>query len=127
MNKIILLGRLTATPVIAFTKSETAVTKFTIAVNRKFAKKDDEKQADFISCTAWQKTAEFICKYLTKGQQVLFGGRIENNNYESEGIKHYGYSIICETIESVGNKKETEPKQGEAQYESVPDESELPF
>lgn len=78
MNKVILLGRLTKDPETRYTQStNTQVTSFTLAVNRRFVKQGEERQADFINCVAWNKTAEFVSKYFRKGQQVGVIGRIQ--------------------------------------------------
>ena len=66
------------------------VASFSLAVNRRFAKEGEERQADFINVVAWSKTAEFVSKYFRKGQQVAVIGRIQTRNYEDDkGTKHY--------------------------------------
>jgi hypothetical protein len=70
MNKAILMGRLTKDPELRYTSNNMAVCRFTIAVNRKYSKQGEEKQADFLPIVAWDKTAEFCGKYFTKGQHI---------------------------------------------------------
>ncbi len=108
MNKVILLGRLTKDPETRYTQStNTQVTSFTLAVNRRFVKQGEERQADFINCVAWNKTAEFVSKYFKKGQQVGIIGRIQTRNYDDEqGIKHYVTEIIAEEVYFAGDKKD---------------------
>ena len=107
MNKVI-LGRLTKDPETRYTQStNTQVTSFTLAVNRRFVKQGEERQADFINCVAWNKTAEFVSKYFKKGQQVGIIGRIQTRNYDDEqGIKHYVTEIIAEEVYFAGDKKD---------------------
>lgn len=108
MNKVILLGRLTKDPDVRYTQStNTQVTSFTLAVNRRFVKQGEERQADFISCVSWNKTAEFVSKYFKKGQQVGVIGRIQTRNYDDEqGIKHYVTEVIAEEVYFAGDKKD---------------------
>jgi single-strand DNA-binding protein len=108
MNKVILLGRLTKDPDVRYTQStNTMVTSFTLAVNKRFVKQGEERQADFINCVAWNKTAEFVSKYFKKGQQVGVIGRIQTRNYDDEqGIKHYVTEVIAEEVYFAGDKKD---------------------
>ena len=108
MNKVILMGRLAIDPVVGYTQStNTMVTSFTLAVNRRFVKQGEERQADFINIVAWNKTAEFVSKYFSKGQQVGVIGRIQTKNYDNEeGIKHYVTEVIAEEVYFAGEKKE---------------------
>ncbi len=70
MNRVIIMGRLTADPELRQTQGGADVCRFTVAVNRNFKNAQGEYEADFISCTAWKQTAEFICKYFRKGQMI---------------------------------------------------------
>lgn len=108
MNKVILMGRLTKDLDVRYTQStNTQVTSFTLAVNRRFVKQGEERQADFISCVSWNKTAEFVSKYFKKGQQVGVIGRIQTRNYDDEqGIKHYVTEVIAEEVYFAGDKKD---------------------
>ena len=85
MNKVILLGNLTRDPEIRYSQGEKqmAVARFSLAVNRRFAK-DGETSADFLNCTAFGKTAEFVEKYFRQGSRMSLVGRIENNNYTNK-------------------------------------------
>lgn len=99
MNKVALLGRLTAEPETRYTQTtNTMVVTFTLAVNRRFTK-EGEKQADFIYITAWSKTAEFCSKYFRKGQQVAIVGRLEQREYENtEGKKQSKTQVVAEEV-----------------------------
>lgn len=98
MNKIILMGRLTREPEVRYTQSNnTLVTTFNLAVNRRFVKEGEERQADFINVVAWSKLGEFCSKYFKKGQQVGIIGRIQTITWEDEqGEKHYVTEVIAE-------------------------------
>ena len=128
MNKVILLGRLTKDPETRYTQStNTQVTSFTLAVSRRFVKQGEERQADFINCVAWNKTAEFVSKYFRKGQQVGVIGRIQTRNYDDDkGIKHYVTEVIAEETYFAGDKKE-ETQSNTANDFEITDSSDLPF
>ncbi len=85
---------------VRYTQNDnTMVASFNLAVNRRFAKKDDEKQADFISIVAWGKTAEFCNNYFKKGQQVVIIGRIQTRNYDDKnGKRIYVTEVIAEEV-----------------------------
>lgn len=105
MNKIILIGRLTADPALKYTKSGTAVCTFNLAVNRRFANQNGEREADFINCQAWQKTAEFIANYFKKGQLMALEGRLQVRSYDgNDGQKHWVTEVVAEQIEFCGGK-----------------------
>ena len=107
MNKVILMGRLTADPELRQTTQGTSVTNITLAVDRKYTK-DGERQTDFIRCTAWRNTAEFIVKYFKKGQMAAVIGTIETRQWEdSEGKKQYGTDIVVDDVYFTGAKGET--------------------
>ena len=107
--------------------------RFTIAVDRRF-KKDDQPSADFITCKAFGKTAEFVEKYFKKGMKIGLVGSIQTNNYTNkEGQKVYSTEVVADNVEFVDSKQEQKPAQdskGKQQdFMDVPDtlESELPF
>ena len=109
MNKICLIGRITADPELKKT-GEINYTRFTLAVNRKFTKKDGTRDADFISCVAWRKTAEIICNNLGKGSQIGIEGRLQTGSYDKEdGSKGYLTDVIVEEITFTEKKKEDRP------------------
>ena len=128
MNKVILMGRLTKDPDVRYTQStNTQVTSFTLAVNRRFVKQGEERQADFINIVAWNKTAEFVSKYFKKGQQVGVIGRIQTRNYDDEqGTKHYITEVIAEEVYFAGDKKEETQSSTTDDFE-ITDMDSLPF
>ena len=102
MNKVILLGRLTADPELRQTPSNVPVASFTVAVNRPFNKNAAERQADFIDCVAWRNSAEFVSKYFTKGKPILVEGRLQVRSYEDkQGNKRRAYEVVCDNISFV--------------------------
>ena len=105
MNKVILMGNLTRDPEISYSQSSNlAIARFSIAVNRRFAR-DGEDNTDFFNCTAFGKTAEFVEKYFHKGSRMLLSGRVENDNYTNKnGEKVYSVRIIAEDIEFAERK-----------------------
>lgn len=120
MNKVILMGRLTRDPELRYGQNELAITGITIAVDRK------KEGTDFINCTAFGKTAEFISKYFNKGKKILVAGRIEVDNYEDEKGKHTVTKVIIEEVEFV-EKKEQEEKEEQDEVISIPFDNDLPF
>lgn len=105
MNIVILKGRLTKDVSLLFGQSGTPYTSFTVAVNR-YSK--DKDLTDFILCTAFNKTAEFISEYFRKGQEILIKGNVKVDSYEKDGNKITRQYIIVENVEFVGSKKEDE-------------------
>ena len=90
INKVILSGRITRDIEIKTTPSGAAVTQFSIAVERSFAKQGEERQTDFITCVAWGKTAEFIGRYFGKGRSIAIIGNLRTRTYDDKnGSKHY--------------------------------------
>ena len=111
MNKMILMGRLTADPEVRESKGKDPITisNFRLAVNRAYAREDDEVTADFFSCTAFGRTAEFVEKFLVQGIKVLVTGRMQNDNYTNrDGDKVYGMNLIVVSVEFAESKKASE-------------------
>ena len=110
MNKVILMGRLTKDVEIRYTQTNnTAVTSFNLAVNRRFVKEGEERQADFFNIVAWGKLGEFCSKYFKKGQQVGIIGRLQTRNWEDEqGQKHYVTEVVAEEAYFADSKKNSE-------------------
>lgn len=108
MNKVMLMGRLTKDPEIRYSQNQVAVTRFTIAVNRRFTKQGEERQADFFHCVCFRSTAEFVSKYFVKGQQTALVGSLQSRNWEDEaGKSHTAIDVIAEEVYFAGEK----PKQ----------------
>ena len=108
MNKVILMGRLTRDPEVRYTQTNnTLVASFSLAVNRRFVRQGEERQADFINIVAWGKQGEFCSKYFKKGQQVGVIGRIQTRNWDDDkGQKHYVTEVIAEEAYFADSKRE---------------------
>lgn len=123
MNKVVLLARMCKDIELKYTQSEKAIARFTVACNRK----GKDAGTDFITCTAWDKTAEFMQKYCTKGMQVAIVGRLQTGSYDDkDGKKVYTTDVVVEEVTPIWNKKE-DNAPFENQNESTIDESDLPF
>lgn len=131
MNHIALIGRLTAEPTLRYTQGGTAVANFTLAVNRKFANQNGEREADFINCQAWQKTAEFVANHFTKGQQMGLEGRLQVRSYDgNDGQKRWVTEVVAEQIHFCGSKSDSSKSGSSSQGlgEEIPfDDNDLPF
>lgn len=106
MNKVILMGRLTRDPDVRWTQGQDqrCVARFTLAVDRR-KKQEGQQAADFISCVAFGKTAEFSEKYLKKGTKIVTDGRIQTGSYTNrDGQKVYTVDVICDGIEFAESK-----------------------
>ena len=110
MNKVILMGRLTRDPEVRYTSTNnTLVATFSLAVNRRFARQGEERQADFINVVAWDKTGEFCSKYFKKGQQVGVIGRIQTRNYDDkDGKKVYITEVVAEETYFADSRRDGE-------------------
>ena len=107
MNKVILCGRLTRDPEVKYSQGEhsTAVARFTLAVDRKFKREGDQQTADFISCIAFGKTAEFAEKYCHQGTKLIVEGRWQTGNYTNkDGNKVYTNDCLVESMEFAESK-----------------------
>lgn len=106
MNKVILMGRLTRNPDVRYSQGEEpmSIARFTLAVDR--AQKQGLQSADFISCVAFKKLADFVEKYLSQGKKIVLVGRIETGSYtDKEGRKVYTTTVVAESIEFAESKE----------------------
>jgi single-strand DNA-binding protein len=134
VNRVVLIGRLTKDPDLQFLPgSGTAVTKFTLAVDRRFKKKG-QQEADFIPIVVWNKIAESSANYLTKGKLAGIAGRIQTRNYEAkDGHRVYVTEIVADEVQFLewGDKKqEQQPQQNnnnDTDYTEIYDDGDIPF
>lgn len=99
LNRIILIGRLTADPELRYTPSGVAVTRFTLAVNRPFTNQQGEREADFIDVIVWRQMAETCAQYLRKGRLVAVEGRLQIRTYEKqEGRRVRVAEVVAENV-----------------------------
>lgn len=123
MNHVTLIGRLTKDPEVRYTQQGTPVGTFTLAVDRRVAE-DKPKEADFIPCVVWNKTAEVVGNWCKKGKQIAVEGRIQVRSYDAkDGSKRYVTEVIVSELELLG-KSEGGNKQGSGNY---PMDDEIPF
>ena len=106
-NKVILGGRLTADPELKTTQSGIAVTAFSVAVNRRYAKTSEQQQADFINCVAWRQQAELISRYFRKGSSICVVGTLQSRSWtDQQGQKRYVTEVIVDEVNFVDSKGE---------------------
>lgn len=136
-NRVIATGRLVADPELRQTQSGVSVTKFRIAVPRRFSK---EEKADFFDVEAWRAAADFVCKYFTKGKLIEIDGSLQTSPWvDKNGSKHQGVKIVAEQVNFVGDKPKDSPAQshndhytpeiseGFDPFAAVGDSGDLPF
>lgn len=123
MNNIILIGRLTKDVMMNSTQGGSLVANFTLAVNRPKSK-NGEQSADFISCVAWNKTAEILEKYTQKGSQIAVSGSIQTRSYDNkEGKKVYVTEVVVWQVQLLGSKGQSSTRDSSVSL----DDDDLPF
>ena len=129
MNHFVGIGRLTRDPEVRYTQSGKACANFMLAIDRRRST-DGKRQADFIQCVAWEKTAEIISQYVTKGQKIAVEGRIQTRSYDAnDGSKRYATEVVVNSMEFCEGRRDT---GSSAEYADeypgavVPDED-IPF
>ena len=130
LNKCFLLGRMTKDPEIRRTNGGTAVTSFTLAVDRDF-KTNGEKETDFIDVVAWRNTAEFVSKYFSKGRMAIVEGRLQIRDWtDKNGNKRRTAEVVADNVYFGDSKKESkeEPEYKQSDFAEISEEDgELPF
>ena len=108
LNKVILTGRLTATPELKTTTGGISVTTFSIAVQRQYKSADGSYPTDFINIVAWRITAEFITRFFEKGQLIAIVGSIQTRNYEDKtGAKRTAFEVVADEAQFVESKRDS--------------------
>lgn len=122
MNKVIEIGNLVRDVEYSTTPNGIAVAKFTLAVQRKYANADGNRECDFINCVAWRNQAEFINKYFKKGSKIAVVGSLQTRTYEAnDGTKRYITEVVVDEVEFAGEKKQEEqPKIQPIQNDTLP-------
>ena len=117
LNKIILMGRLTRDPELRRTQSGTAVTSFSLAVDRDFKSQGGEKETDFIDIVAWRNTAEFVSKYFTKGRMAVVEGRLQMRDWtDRDGNKRRTAEVVADNVYFGDSKRDS----GAGDYGAAP-------
>lgn len=108
INRIVLMGRLTADPDYRQTPNGIAVASFTVAVDRSYASKGQERQTDFIPCVAWRQTADFVSRYFQKGNMIAVDGSLQTRKYtDKQGNPRTAFEVIIDQVSFTGSKAES--------------------
>lgn len=110
LNRIIIMGRMTRDPELRHTQAGTAVTTFTLAVDRDFKSQNGEKEADFINCVAWKGTAEFVSRFFSKGRMAVVEGRLQSRKYtDKDGNNRTAYEVVASSVYFGDSKRDADP------------------
>ena len=113
LNRIILMGRLTRDPELRRTGSGTAVTSFSLAVDRDFKSQSGEKETDFIDIVAWRNTAEFVSKYFTKGRMAVVEGRLQMRDWQDrDGNKRRSAEVVADNVYFADSRRDGDNQDG---------------
>ena len=141
-NKVILIGNIGNDLELKKTPNDVSVTSFSLAVERRYTGKDQEKQTDWINIVAWRNTADFICKYFAKGNPILIVGSIQSRSWtDQNGNKRYVTEVVADEAQFVSSKSDSAPNQPPAEsaksqnspysdsvaFEEMTDDDLLPF
>lgn len=122
MNSVAMIGRIARDPEVRYSAgSQTAVARFSIAINRGKDNKGNDLGADYPSIVCFGKTAELVEKYLGKGRLVGITGRIQTGSYEKDGVKHYTTDVVAERVEFLDKAKEQSESQGKIDDSNIPE------
>lgn len=144
LNKVILMGHITADPELRQTQSGTSVCSFSIGINRRYSKEQAQQGVDFINIVAWRQQAEFVTRYFKKGSSIIVCGSLQTRNWtDNNGQKRYATEVVADEV-SFGSSKEnsgetknnapTQPympsaysTQNGQNFEEIPSDVGLPF
>ena len=115
LNRVILMGRLVADPELKTTGTGISVTSFRIAVDRSYVKSGEERKADFIDVVCWRQTAEFVCRYFSKGSLIAVEGQLQSRTYQAkDGSNRYVVEVVADNVSFTGERRENGYSQGYA-------------
>ena len=123
MNKVILIGRLTADPNLRYTQSGNAVANFTLAVDRPFVNQSGEKGTDFIDIVTWRKLAEIVASNLEKGRLVAVEGRLQIRSYEDQnGVRRKAAEIVADQVKFLDYRRQdkSQSEMTESEFDDFP-------
>ena len=107
MNRVMLIGRLTAKPELRYTGANLPYCRFSLAVNRTFSNAQGERQTDFINIVVWRKQAENVCNFLNKGSLVSVEGRLQTSTYDDkDGNKRYTMDVVADSVQFLESKNQ---------------------
>lgn len=124
INNVVLVGRLTKDADLRYTANGTGVATFTLAVNRNFTNQDGNRDADFINCVIWRKSAETLANYARKGTLLGVTGRIQTRNYENQqGQRVYVTEVVAEGFQLLESRNTNEQRQNDDTRQKTNDNS----
>lgn len=139
LNHIVIHGRLTRDPELKHTQSDIACCSLSVAVDRSYAKKGEEKQTDFFNVTCWRGLAETVSKFFAKGQEIIVSGSMQCHSYtDKEGNKRTAWDLMADSVDFCGSKKDRDgggyspalgydaPTMGDG-FTELEDDGDLPF
>ena len=122
MNRVMLIGRLTAKPELRYTNSNIPYARFTVAVNRQFNNQGGNREADFINVIVWRKQAEVICNYFDKGNQIAIEGRLQTGSYDAQdGTKRYTTDVVLDQFHFIESNAQREAGNNNVNYNQPSD------
>lgn len=109
MNRVMLIGRLTAKPELRYTSSNIPFARFSVAVNRTFSNSQGQRETDFINVVVWRKQAENVCNFLDKGSLVSVEGRLQTGSYDDkDGNKRYSMDVVGDSVQFLESKSQAQ-------------------
>lgn len=132
LNNVVIMGRLTRDPELRRTQSGTAVTSFTMAVDRDFKSQSGEKETDFIDVVAWRNTGEFAAKYLAKGRMAAVEGRIQVRDWQDkDGNRRKSVEVVADNVYFADSKRDSKPQESrtvdDQEFDEIEDDGDIPF
>ena len=108
LNKVIIMGRLTRDPELKYTPANVAVCSFSVAVDRRYVKQGEQRQADFFDIVTWRQQAEFVCKYFAKGRMINVVGSLQTRTWDdANGVRRYVTEVSADEVNFCGDKPGT--------------------
>ena len=112
MNRVMLIGRLTAKPELRYTGSNIPYARFSVAINRTFSNSQGQRETDFINVIIWRKQAENVCNFLDKGSLISVEGRLQSNSYDDkDGNKRYSLDVVADNVQFLESKSQSQNRQ----------------
>ncbi|MCI8778621.1 MAG: single-stranded DNA-binding protein [Bacilli bacterium] len=121
MNRVELVGRLTAKPELRYTGSNLPYARFSVAINRTFSNAQGERETDFINIIVWRKQAENVCNFLDKGSLVSIEGRLQTGSYtDKDGNKRYSMDVVADSVQFLESKAQSQSRLQSMSSDSEP-------
>lgn len=121
MNKVMLIGRLTAKPELRYTSSNIPYTRFSVAINRTYNNPQGQRETDFINIITWRKQAENVCNFLDKGSLVSIEGKLQTGSYDDkDGNKRYTMDVVADSVQFLESKSQSQGRSEMTNSEPSP-------